>query len=154
MTRKRVICGSLIVIFSVSLLMAAVQFLAAMNGGAGDVGQAMIATGHPSVGRALVSLNRLTWLRQADHLWQHGLNAPRNRLFTALGLLGDPSFVNIWDSTERRGWSGVLIRSGLLACGTVVVYWPVMLLLLIGTEWTRRRFRHGPTLPAHGEAKS
>jgi len=122
-----------LLIFSIiSLAMGAIQWMAFSRGGAAqDWAYRLSATGHPRAGRILASINDSATLRFIDRIWQSWINAPRNHLFARLGLIHSPDSIYFYGASERIGWWPD-VRDGLLfAAGTVLVYWPLLLIAAV-----------------------
>ena len=116
--------------------MGALQWLVFERGGGAQSWIFRLAEGgHPRASATLAAVNESVLLRFVDRLWQRGLNAPRNYLYAALGIIDSPDALYFYGASNRVGWWPDVRDWLLFSAGTVIVYAP----LLLFAAWMRRR---------------
>jgi hypothetical protein len=124
----------------VSLAMGGLQWLVfARGGGAQNPVYRLSASGHPRSSSILEAINESVVLRALDRAWQSLINAPRNHLFSAIGIINTPDAIHFYGTSERPGWWPDVRDFLVFSAGTVVVYIPI---LFMGA-WMQARIRLG-----------
>jgi hypothetical protein len=118
--------------------MGALQWLVFARGGGAQNWVYRLATGgHQRASETLAAVNESPVLRSIDRVWQSVISAPRNRLYTAIGIINSPDSIYFYGTSERVGWWPDFRDWLVFSFGTVVVYLPVLLTV----AWMQARMR-------------
>lgn len=126
------------------LVMGVIQWLVFSRGGGAQNWVYWFAVGgHQRASETLAVVNEAKALRQVDHVWQSLVNAPRNQLFVALGVMNSVDSIYFYGASERVGWWPDVRDWLVFSLGTVVVYLP----LLFVAAWLQARRKVRRLLP-------
>jgi hypothetical protein len=122
---KCLACWLLVLLF-VSFGMAGLHWLSAPEGsGASAWSEALSQLGYAQLGAVLRSISRIEAVAVIGNACERTINAPRNELLHGLGYLYEPDSIYYYAAPHQSfsgdGWSVLMF-----ACGTVVVYLPLV----------------------------
>jgi hypothetical protein len=127
--------------------MGALQWLVfSRGGGAQSSVYRLDANGYRGASEILSVANESVVLRSIDRVWQTVINAPRNHILAAVGIIKSPDSIYFYGTSERIGWLPDFRDWLVYSLATVVVYLP----LLLSVAWVQVRVR-ARRLQLHGD---
>jgi hypothetical protein len=116
----------LLMLLCVSFGMAGLHWLSAGEGsGASAWSEALPQLGYPKVGSTLRTISRIEGIATISAACERTVNAPRNQLLHGLGYLYEADSINYY-AAPHQSFSGDWWSVLMFACGTVVVYLPLV----------------------------